>query len=345
MIKRLNENELFNVVVSHGIKLERHNEGFLKRIGIAMYSEDGTNFLQGVAALDFYKTKNENIHGKIRNIWCAPECNIIEFKTSLNYNIIEYGKSEALKYGNEISVKNDIITVKINLTNNNNNSNNKNSSSNSNNNSYNNKNTKNDKNTYVKEAIDTKKKENKEIKNKKVKNNKEINSNKESTNNINNNNSNSNNSNNNNKELIKDINNETSNYEIISEDKLNSFISDINDSFAELPAKKKGSEEVFGITNESGFIAIERYAIENATVYKFMNVYIKPDMRRNKNATNLMTYAVDYINKIKNNEQSNIILCVCVGQNKEIVEKIVKKIDGFIFNGPVRGKIPYEKEI
>lgn len=55
-------------------------------VGIEMISEDGTDFLQGFALMEIYRTKKGNC-GKIHYIWVDPHCRNIGFGKALTDNM------------------------------------------------------------------------------------------------------------------------------------------------------------------------------------------------------------------------------------------------------------------
>ena len=86
MIKQINEDELFFLTLENNIILKEHCNNFKERMGIKMISEDGTNFLQGVACCDIVKTSNmaDNIQ-----IWVNPKCINTDFYNILKFHINE----------------------------------------------------------------------------------------------------------------------------------------------------------------------------------------------------------------------------------------------------------------
>ena len=73
---------------------------------LEMRSEDGTDFLQGVAYMEIYRTRR-GLCGKIHLIWVAPECRSIGFGKCLLSNLeFEANKDEDLAVIIS-SVKND----------------------------------------------------------------------------------------------------------------------------------------------------------------------------------------------------------------------------------------------
>lgn len=84
MITQINEDELFFITLENNIILKQHCNNFKERIGIKMESEDGTNFLQGIACCDIVKTSNmaDNVQ-----IWVNPKCINTNYNEVLKFHI------------------------------------------------------------------------------------------------------------------------------------------------------------------------------------------------------------------------------------------------------------------
>lgn len=93
MIIKISGNEITSL--TDAVVLENGNmRGHIDNITVKMISEDGTDFLQGLAYIELYKMK-ASTYAKIRTLWIAPECRNIGFGKALLENLEKIVNDEA----------------------------------------------------------------------------------------------------------------------------------------------------------------------------------------------------------------------------------------------------------
>lgn len=102
MIQKMSNDELKEMMEKNEImmnEIPHHNQtrGHIDYVGIKMISEDGTNFLQGVAQMETYAIK-KGICAKLSALWVAPECRNIGFGKVL----AEHMEKEVIRHIHEM---------------------------------------------------------------------------------------------------------------------------------------------------------------------------------------------------------------------------------------------------
>lgn len=333
MINLINEEELFNLSLSTGYEdslLPKHEDHFKERIGIKMVSEDGTNFLQGLASLDILEVNNEIKLGN-KFIWVNPVCKNTNFIDILKLHIdLESNKYIESKYLKK-EVEKDMSKIKNKRKN--------------------------------KKALEKKfKKENKNninIIKEETKENitqcsvpeDEKSIGKGKCNHI---------LHQNNEKLIEDFSkvmNAPINISFISnDDEINKIIKEINNPLAELPALMKShitllaSFEKDEKDNVIGFACADTYNVSKSVGIKLLNIYVDEKYYNNGIATKLVKdlekKSIEYVKTNKDTYPHDNITFIAnaVGKNKEYVAKILEKLN-YIKDGESRGRISFIKEL
>ena len=95
MITEINMDELKTLCEAHGVPMSRAlSTDSTGRYAIKMVSEDGTNFLQGLACFELYGLSS-GTWARILLAWVAPECRDVGFEMPLVTHAEMYAKRHA----------------------------------------------------------------------------------------------------------------------------------------------------------------------------------------------------------------------------------------------------------
>ena len=326
MIYSINEKELYDLSVSTGFSsslLPKHCNDFVKRIGIKMISEDGTNFLQGFASTDLTLNKDHSPFF----IWVHPACINTNFSEVLKENLEnEYNR---ITYNEKGDLEKDMSKIKNKRKNQ----------------KKLEKKFKNAKISYEKPVVS---------------NNLSDVIGKSKCNHINKENTETteefiartvDN--------FEEKMNKPENLDIIhltNDDDINKMINKIGDSLAELPSLMKSHVSLLvslvkdNKDNVIAFACADTYNVAKSVGIKFINIYVNEKEQNKGLATavvnDLEKFSSEFVKEHKDlyPEDNITFIANAVGKDKDIVAKIFEKMN-FNLDGTSRGRISYSKEI